>query len=122
MRPLLASALAAAPLDLGELWAVALRFGLFGLLRARDPAAQQLLGVVSAPVQDGGCRSPSPACHCRNTWHAVICSSCASVINMGDFWSLLLHVGVQLAPCDLPCCDLRVRNIWCVRAPCACGP
>ena len=54
MRPLLLSSLAAAPLDLGDLWAVVLRFGLFGLLRARDPAAARLLEVVSAPVQDGG--------------------------------------------------------------------
>jgi hypothetical protein len=54
VRPLLVSALAAAPLDLGDLWAVTLRYGLYGLLRARDARAlEALLGVVSAPAQDG---------------------------------------------------------------------
>lgn len=64
MRSLLLSSLVAAPLDLGELWAVALRFGLFGLLRAHDPAMEQLLDVVSAPVQDGGrcSRNRPPSC------------------------------------------------------------
>ena len=54
MRPLLTSALTAAPLDLGDLWAVALRFGLYGLLMTRDAAGvEALLAVVSAPAQDG---------------------------------------------------------------------
>lgn len=61
VRPLLVGALGAAPLDLGDLWAVALRYGLYGLLGARDAAAvQSLLAVVASPAQDGAWRCMAP--------------------------------------------------------------
>lgn len=53
MRPLLTGALAAAPLEFGDLWAWALRYGVYSLAEAEDPNLGLLLEVISQPLPEG---------------------------------------------------------------------
>ena len=58
LGPLLTSAMAAAPLDLADTWALALRFGLTGLGEAGGESSAtgvgHLLRAAAAPTAEGG--------------------------------------------------------------------
>ncbi|BDA49513.1 probable proteasome activator complex subunit 4 [Coccomyxa sp. Obi] len=57
VRPLLMGALAAAPLEFGDLWAWAVRYGVYSLAEAEDPSLGLLLEVVSQPLPEGASSS-----------------------------------------------------------------
>ncbi|KAK9818405.1 hypothetical protein WJX72_012161 [[Myrmecia] bisecta] len=58
VRPLLLGSLAAAPLDMGALWAVTVRYGVNGLASANNEGLRALLDVVAEPTAPG---APSSA-------------------------------------------------------------
>lgn len=53
VRPLLVGALAAAPLEFGDLWAWAVRYAVYSLAEAHDPSLGLLLEVISQPLPEG---------------------------------------------------------------------
>ncbi len=69
VRPLLLGALAAAPLEFGDLWACALRYGVYALAEAKDPSLGLLLDVISHPLPEGVLPARNLPMQCRNYQH-----------------------------------------------------
>jgi len=54
VQPLLVGALAAAPLEFGDLWSGALRYPVYSLAKESDPNLGLLLEVITEPLPEGG--------------------------------------------------------------------
>ena len=106
VRPLLLGALAAAPLEFGDLWACALRYGVYALAEAKDPSLGLLLDVISHPLPEGVLPARKPS-------HAVLQLS-ASWYDPG---SRVSSDWLHNFPCECEWWEALFREFGCTRWP-----
>jgi hypothetical protein len=107
VRPLLVGALAAAPLEFGDLWAWAVRYVVYSLAVAHDPSLGLLLEVVSQPLPEGAAyrdlqqQEPAPIlANCLARELAIVMHVFTSGEEGMEFGYPIVRCSCRACPCE----------------------